>query len=306
MLGKFWEGLAAQIGKEWAARVLTPSFVFWALGVIAWGWSRWGSGAPVELGKLLEARSPYEVSLLIAAGLGLLIASGWLADHLTFPVLRLLEGYWPTGTGWARRRLVERHIRAREQADERWQQLARAYDVGLSALERDEFIALESRLRHYPEPADMMPTRLGNVLRAAERRPGAKYGLDAVICWPRLWLTLPDGDRQEVTQVRATLDSGVRIWIWSALSLGWAVWAWWIAPVALLSGWLAYRSMLAAAEVYGELIEAVFDLRLDLLYRCLRWPLPTTASEAQKSGQLLTSYLLRGPTGQEPLLVAEP
>lgn len=53
----------------------------------------------------------------------------------------------------------------------------------------------------------LMPTRLGNVLRAAESGVEDKYGIDPVPCWPALWLVLPDETRTEVTAARASLDT---------------------------------------------------------------------------------------------------
>lgn len=40
---------------------------------------------------------------------------------------------------------------------------------------------------HYPEDLnDILPTRFGNVLKAAENYPGERYGMDGVHFWPRL------------------------------------------------------------------------------------------------------------------------
>jgi hypothetical protein len=44
---------------------------------------------------------------------------------------------------------------------------------------------------------DVLPTRLGNILLAAERYPIERYGVDPVIFWPRLYPLLPAEFRQD-------------------------------------------------------------------------------------------------------------
>ena len=51
------------------------------------------------------------------------------------------------------------------------------------------------------------PTYLGNALRAGESAVYYKYGLDVVVCWPRLWLLLPSSTQEELNKSRQKLDS---------------------------------------------------------------------------------------------------
>ena len=52
------------------------------------------------------------------------------------------------------------------------------------------------------ELGPVVPTRLGNALRAAESYPGSDegWGLDAVFWWPRPCLLLPDRARNQVDE----------------------------------------------------------------------------------------------------------
>jgi hypothetical protein len=115
-----------------------------------------------------------------------------------------------------------------------------------------------------------MPTQFGNILRPAEERPKNQYGLDTFICWPRLWLLLPDSVKTELTEARMTLNIGARIWLWSLLFLLWTPLAWWAIPAGILSAYLAYRWLLNAAIIYGDLLESAFDLYRLELYKSLR------------------------------------
>jgi hypothetical protein len=104
-----------------------------------------------------------------------------------------------------------------------------------------------------------MPTLLGNLLRAVEEYPGRRYGLDAVVCWPRLYLLLPEATQKEIGAVRERLNESTRLLAWSLLFLVWTIWQWW-ALLGLVVAWLAYRGMVIAAGVYGDLVRAAFDL----------------------------------------------
>ena len=139
-----------------------------------------------------------------------------------------------------------------------------------------------------------MATRLGNRLRAAETRPDDRYGLDAITCWPRLWLVVPQAAQDEVTAARRALDACAEVWLWAALFCGWGVLSWWTVPVGVVVAAGAYRAILAAAGVYAELVVACYDLNRTALYRALRWPVPGTPAEERTAGRELTRYLARG------------
>lgn len=64
--------------------------------------------------------------------------------------------------------------------------------------------------------------------------------------------------------------------------------------LGLLSARLAYQWAIAAAQTYGELVEASFDLYRHLLYQSLRWQLPADPKVERRVGQELTRYLWRG------------
>ncbi|MEL7358245.1 MAG: hypothetical protein AAFN40_16980 [Cyanobacteria bacterium J06560_6] len=170
---------------------------------------------------------------------------------------------------------------------------------GLTAQESNDYAVLEGQLKLYPaQPNSMMPTRLGNILRAAESRPRAKYGLDTIICWPVLWLVLPDGVKVELMQARASLDRSVRLWSWSILFTVWSIWAWWAFPIGILTASFVYKFwILSAATSYGQLLEATFDSHRMEIYKVLKVKFTTAISEEKKFGTEITNYLWRGSLG---------
>jgi hypothetical protein len=133
------------------------------------------------------------------------------------------------------------------------------------------------------------------LLRAAERRPADKYGLDAVIVWPHLWLLLPDTTQTELHAARASLDAAAADAIWGVLFCVFAPLAWVAIPVGLTVAVAAIALIVPArAQVFGDLVEAAYDLHRTLVYRQLRWPLPANPSEERDMGTALTNYLRRG------------
>jgi hypothetical protein len=208
--------------------------------------------------------------------------SAVIVQRFEFATLRFLEGYWPSWLKGPRRWAVRRQSRQFKRDDDRWQTLKlQQISQGITPEDESTLARLEQSLRRVPvQPQQLMPTQLGNTLRAAELRPNLKYGLDAIVCWPHLWLLLPEQARADLNGARQTLNTGARVWLWSLLfALVWSpfgllrwlgnspwpavelsIWALWPAVLGLLSAWFAYGWMLEAAGSYGDLIEAAFDL----------------------------------------------
>jgi len=273
-----------------APRVLTPAFAFWAGGLIAFWAGGHGRAWP---GRLAALSATLQITLLIAA-VALIAGSALVAEHLTRPTLRTLEGYWPMPLA---RPWQQRAVRRRATAEQRAQELARkAFHGDLSAEDVRQMALIEQRLHDLPtETASTMPTRVGNILRAAEDRPRSRYGLDPVVCWPHLWLSLDNDTQQALDQARKELDDATRLWLWSLFFVAWTGWAWW-APLVTVTGCTAayYSTLVPAGRSYGLLMQAAFDLYRRRVYHALDWPSPADAASEPAAGEQVTTYLWRG------------
>jgi hypothetical protein len=289
MTAKVLEGAGGKVAEQWISSLLTSAIVFWAGGLVAviqrFGWqpfADWFTKQP----------EPLQLALLVAV-LGGAIASAAVVERFQLMALRGLEGYWHPIFNELKDHLIRRQIKIKGKLELQFQDLD--HRPRLTSRDRQLLTKLDRQLSDFPvQDSDVMPTSLGNILRAAELRSLDKYGLDAVICWPRLWLLLPESAKADLQAARAELNATARLWIWSWLFLVWTVWAWWAAPIACFSAWFAYHWAIAAAKTYGDLIEASFDLYRGLLYEALRLPLPTDAATEADRGRELTQYLWRG------------
>jgi len=148
----------------------------------------------------------------------------------------------------------------------------------------------------------MLPTALGNALRAAEDRAGNRYGLDSVTMWPRLVPSLSDSLSATLQDQRTQLDAGVRYtWVLTATALvTTALLAehggyWLLLPVVLSClAWLAYQGAVRAGVRYGISLEVAFDLHRFDLMRALHLPLPTTPQQELTQNRHLTRWLAQG------------
>jgi hypothetical protein len=335
VLSAFWSGLGGELAKQWAARIVTPALAFWFGGLAAVWWHAHGdavdaNGWAAELERTIEPLRELPAvaqGLLVVGGLVLIAASALVAERLTLPLLRFLEGYWPA---MVRARSPSRRRRRRHDAERRNKELLLKQRRGgldiseyaeLRRLERspgdqaDKLAGLQAKrasgftprdaaelfrvrtlLRDTPsEDSLAMPTRLGDILRAAERRPLEKYGLDAVICWTALWLVMPVDARTEIAQTRARLDAALRFWLWGALFVVWTPWTPLALPVAIAAPLLAYYGgILAAARLFGELVVTGFDLYRMSLYDALHLPRPASPADERRHGAQVTNLLWGG------------
>jgi len=310
MLGDFWTGLGGRLADRWVAALFSPAFGFWAAGLLAWAQRPQNGGWPdrlLALGRQLQGMPLLIQGSYLLALLVVITLSGLALRRIAQPALRVLAGYWPARLNRAaarlRARLSDRSDRDRAQL----RQLAASPRDELNPAQIAERARLERRLRRIPaQRAARMPTRLGNVLQAGEARTRNRYGLDPLVCWPRLWLLLPDTARQEVTAAYTSLLLAVQVLICGLLFTVWTIWAWWALPAGLLVAVAAYARTLAAAAAFADLLESCFDLYRPLLYQALRWPPASDPGAERTSGVRLSTYLHAGSRQPEPVFVAGP
>lgn len=337
MLAAFWSGLGGEFARQWAARVLTPAFAFWAGGLAAIWWHSHGQGVraygwahELSAAAIWPHMLPGAVQgLLVISALLVVAASALAAERLTLPLLRLLEGY-----GWRPQWLRDQLVSYRRHRYQRWDACVKDLDTRqrLGTLDITEFLEL-GELENDPakDPARLrqlrqrradgfdarmmaqlgrgrrilratprqdalgMPTRLGDILRAAEQRPADKYGLNAIICWYALWLLLPAETKTELVQARSSLDNAARAWLWGALFVVWTPWTWLALPIAVIVPTLAYYiGILGAAALFGELTASAFDLYRFALYDNLHLPRPSSPALERRDGRRVTNLLWGG------------
>lgn len=277
--------------------LLVPGMVFWgAVGLLVVnrvGWSEahqwWATVDGVS-----------KALLTVGVAVGLLLFTLALGQ-LLLPLTRLFEGYWRFGRlgAW----LSER---------------GRAAQLGRWEALNDSLDPAAYRLRYQRFPVDgeqVMPTRLGNVLRAAESYVSdpRRYGMDAVFFWPRLYPLLSEPLRTELGVARAEVD---RLLVTAALSLVLATgtvvaggaarlsWPVWLGVVlgSLGVSRLAYFGAVWAAVPYAELIRSSFDVyRRDLL-TTMGFPPPATLAEERALWKALGQQLYRRGADEEAWL----
>ena len=227
MIGEFLESLGTRLAERWAA-VTAPALLFWALAALTYANAHGGSSAWHDARDWFAQQDGAVQVVVIGGALAGVMLSATLVQWMTVPAIRALEGYWPF-LAPLQRVINTRRRRRIENDEKRWQQLmSDVHDGNPSPEARRELMNVEARLsRVPPDPRERMPTRLGDVLRAGETWPRAKYGLDAAVCLPRIWLLLPETTRSELGMARARLDAAVAVWSWALLSLALTIWAWW-------------------------------------------------------------------------------
>lgn len=302
MLGTLGADLGRKIAERWGSLLGSPALVFWTGGLLAWTWAHGGFTGPDSGWGELErwwAQSFGTTSVVVQAlfavvALLLVVGSAQLAELLVFGALRLLEGYWPRWARPVRNGVIFVRGKAVGRRIERWRTLARRRKE-LTPNERSEYAVLNRWRMGVPaDPGDRMPTKLGDVLKAAESRSRHRYGLDSVVCWPRLWMAMPETARVEVATARVRLDDGARLWLWSAFFGVWTVFAWWALVLALMGMVVGYRVALAASSSYGQLVQACYDLYRRDLYDAMGQDFPTEPRHEVETGRRLTALLERG------------
>ncbi len=144
------------------------------------------------------------------------------------------------------------------------------------------------------EADEVMPTRLGNVMRRYERQAGSQYKLDAVSVIEQISFVAPAGRLAYVGDQRQLLDLSVRMSATSIVATLVAISALWrhgpwllLALVPYGVAYLSYRGAVVVAHEYGAAVAAMIDLDRFALYDALRLRQPKdTAAERRRNKKL--------------------
>lgn len=232
-----------------------------------------------------------------ASGVALLVVSFVLAvvsQPFQVALVRLVEGYWGVSTPAVAARAVGVEMQRR-----RCHRLQVALLQATVAGERDEAAYLRQRLVRYPpDPRDLLPTLLGNTLRAGERSAGERYGLDTVRAWSRLYYLLPEPFQKDVADLHGQVDGAARLTIVfgiaGAASLPvLAPHGWWnLASLAALAlAVVAYRGGVTAATGLGAVLAACFDLNRFRILEAMRLPHPKDIAQEREANAQVDGFL---------------
>ncbi len=189
MLNKFWETIGSNVAERWLEYIFGPAFLFWVGGL---GLYFWQTGWKTVLQEA-QVLSPSQQGSGIILALLILISSSVVMQALRFPILRLLEGYWPWPLSYLAGVIVTLRKPYYQKKSTELHRLASRDPKQLSTRQHETLLQLDRWAHWHPVTAnDLLPTSLGNILRSRERSPERKYGMDAIVCWPRLWPLLPE------------------------------------------------------------------------------------------------------------------
>lgn len=259
------------------------------------------SGAPATAPAWDQARSTLkEFDLAQWTGLVLLvIVIALVTQPFQLALVRILEGY-----GWPAANTLVVWLTARQ--GRRRQALRDAIQIDAAEVSVEQQTAMSEAARrlstYFPQAHRLLPTALGNALRAAEDLPTLRYGVDAIVVWPRLYPLVSTKLAATIDGARQQLDFLARMSVmfvlaaFISLAYLWHAWLWAAATVVvfLLFAWLAYRGAVEAAVAYGLTVQSAIDLhRFDFL-KALHLALPKNAAEEEKIFRRTSEFLRQG------------
>jgi len=268
------------------------------------------------LSPLLPA-TPQNPLLTIALGV---VALALLLYALNTTLIRWFEGYYWRDS-WVGRWRVRHFQRRRATAQTYWTTLrivADAIRADASLATPEQLLANLQGARRaagilinfsYPESDDLvLPTRLGNTIRAFERYPRRQYGMNLVLLWPHLLAVIDKdvvaGIETEKSLFDCLLNTAFLSGIVALLAAtgGHARGGW---PGVLLLGLVgigSYHAAVGRAAAWGEQVKAACDLyRRDLLAR-LGFVRPhQTLQEERDTWVRINRQLVYGDSTKTPL-----
>ncbi|MGH3913756.1 MAG: hypothetical protein ACRDTC_10155 [Pseudonocardiaceae bacterium] len=306
-------GTSRTIGRYFGLVSAVPTVLLVAYLVLLIASGAWTHRPDFRAG--VDALTRMSVGQIIGL-LGATLVFALVMHTVQFALVQFLEGYWG-GNRVMRFLRTRRTLYHLNRLHEAWTSLGSADKIlkfgresvnGQSRVSLVDSTTPEAR-RHvaaitdwadarkvieaYPEKhEDVMPTRLGNLLRKYEVNAGRGYEIDIIQKATHLALVAPENHVNYLNDQRNGLDLAVRLCasgIIACLVTVFLMWPWdvWllltIVPYSL--AYISYRGALVAAAHYGNALAALVDLNRFRMYEALHLPLSenTDAERAQNA-----------------------
>lgn len=265
--------------------------------------------------------------LLISTFLIIVTLIALVVHYLQVPISRLFEGYWQAIPFF-------RSVVASSKKNYYRKQFLRYFNIldtleeSIPSLELEiqkdkqpspqKLLELETQeakfdffsgklTREFPPPRfqqQIMPTRLGNIYKAAELYSLDRYGVDSIVFWPRLLEVLPQTFLERLQETKIAVDTlllfSLLCIVFSLMAVPYVLFCkiglilLMICALGIPLGWLLYQSALLPATVYSELIRVAYDLyRRDLIHK-FGLQLPNALIEERKLWKELSNFILLG------------
>jgi hypothetical protein len=284
MLGALSQA-AGFLERRFLLNAVLPSTIFWGALVLVYTATDGGIAHTARAWTLQDLTLRVVLLLAFLAWVWFsasIIASQWAN------MIRLYEGYYwlgplriigRLGQHWHQRRL----LRLSERGD-----TEQTYQSYPSVYRLDE----------------VMPTRLGNIIKTAELYSTERYDADCVLLWPRLHHLFPPSFVAMVADARASLELllvisvlAITFGISAGARLLWAGVRWEVFLVvywgALVTAFLTYLGAIGSARSYGQQLRVGFDLYRTELIRQMRLPLPGTLAEERERWKEMYFFFVR-------------
>ena len=156
-----------------------------------------------------------------------------------------------------------------------------------------------------PDSSALLPTRVGNAIRAFERHSNVRWGLDGITVWPRIEGLLSDDDRLFldgaatnfyvfINGATGAVIVGICLIVDEAMNAPEPHSHWWLYALPFAAAYVLYRAAIGAAATWGDAVRASIDLhRLDL-YEKLGVRRPLSFSDERELGIAVSQLLLYG------------
>ncbi|HEX3454158.1 MAG TPA: hypothetical protein VHS03_05995 [Gaiellaceae bacterium] len=160
--------------------------------------------------------------------------------------------------------------------------------------------------RWYPKRRGrLLPTRLGNSIRAFEEHSNVRWGLDGVTIWPRIEALLSSDERELLVDAKINLyvflnGSVGAVVLGTCLVVDQAVygarptWVWALLTIPFVVSYALYRASVGPAIDWGSVVRASIDLHRPELYAKLGVRTPVCFTDERKIALRVNQLLLYG------------